>query len=77
MLHIVYCHSWSLSHPGLVALEISHQAFYHLSMNKPWVPILGIHTARGHTAAHMWLCAEVKLSVTDINSMKEKSWVAF
>lgn len=24
-------------------------------MNKPWVPILGIHTGRGHAAAHMWL----------------------
>lgn len=50
-LHFIYCPSQSPSQPGIVALEMSHKAFYHLSMNKPWVPILGIHTGRGHTPA--------------------------
>lgn len=53
----MYCPSQGPRQPGLIALEMSHQAFYHLSMNKPWAPILGIHTRRGHALkAHMWLC---------------------
>ena len=50
-LYFIYCPSHSPSQLGLIALEMSHQAFYHLSMNKPWVPILGIHTGRGHAPA--------------------------
>lgn len=50
-LHLGYCPSQSPSQPGLVAPEMSRQAFYHLSMNKPWVPSLGIHTGRGHAPA--------------------------
>lgn len=50
-LLFIYCPSQSPHQPGLLALKMSHQAFYHISMNKPWVLILGSHTGRGHTAA--------------------------
>lgn len=55
-LHFTHCPSQSPRLPGLEALRMSHQAFYHLSMNKPWVPSLAFTQEEGThpLTAHMW-----------------------
>lgn len=73
-LHFIYCPSRSPSQPGLVALEISHQAFYHLSMNKPWVPNpwhsqrKRAYTSSKHTCGYS---SHADLNATDIKTTKK------